>query len=354
MTRRAAVRLAGLVLATVLTSAGCGDGPSGEPGSDSPGTGSGGDVDRVPGQVVRADEAALSPDGGALVAGCLDDLCVWDTGDGSLRSTYDGGTVVAWSPDGDLIATDERDGDRDTIVLLSPDDGRVVRTLDGHPAGEANEDPEQGITTVAFGPGGDLLASAGHDGTVRLWSVADGATRGVLRTASDAPDQLSFSPDGERLAVAGPDAPTEVWDIPSGDRVGTLGAEPQGAVSFSPDGRLIATATRDAGSDTGVRLWDAASLREDRAFPDPVHAFLLAFSPDGETLAVTQSDDDAVLLWPVAGGDVRRLTGHEEPPRGVLWAPDGSALYTLTGTEGVLAWDSASGDLVRRFEVPLG
>jgi WD40 repeat protein len=357
MSRRVAgVRLAGVAvaLATALASGGCQDDSPGPSGSGSSGAMTGGDVDRVPGQVVRADAAALSPDGGSLVAGCLDDLCVWDTRDGSLRSTYEGGTVVAWSPAGDLLATDQNEGARDTIILLAAADGHVVRSLEGHPAGEPNEDPDQGVTAVAFDPGGSVLASAGHDGTVRLWSIEDGAPLAVLRTASEAPDQLAFSTDGEWLAVAGPDAPVEVWDVASGERLDTLDADAQGVVSFSPDGRLLATATRASDADATVRLWDAQSLQESGTFPDPVQAYDLTFSPDSSTLAVTQSDDEAVLLWPVAGHDVQRLTGHQESPRTALWAPDGSVLYTVSGSEGVLSWDPGTGDLVRPFELPPG
>ena len=101
-----------------------------------------------------------------------------------------------------------------------------------------------------------------------------------------------------------------------------------------------------------MRLWDAESLEEESSYPEPVQADGLAFSPDGATLAMSQKDDSAVLLWPVTGGETRELTGHEESPRAVRWSPDGSQLYSVAARDGVLQWNLDTGDVARRFELP--
>jgi hypothetical protein len=68
-------------------------------------------------------------------------------------------------------------------------------------------------------------------------------------------------------------------------------------------------------------------------------------------VAVPRKDDTGVQVWPLGAGDPVELAGHREPPRGVVWAPDGRRLYTASGTEGVLAWDPAGGDPLR-FDLP--
>ncbi|MFG1755317.1 WD40 repeat domain-containing protein, partial [Streptosporangium sandarakinum] len=62
------------------------------------------------------------------------------------------------------------------------------------------------VRSVVFSPDGERLASAGADGTVRIWNAATGRQIGAPLTGhTGLVFSVAFSPDGERLASAGAD-----------------------------------------------------------------------------------------------------------------------------------------------------
>jgi WD40 repeat protein len=67
---------------------------------------------------------------------------------------------------------------------------------------------------MAGGRDGSARATAGSDGTVRLWDVATQQEIGAPLTTDTQPVYAAaFSPDGGTLATAGADGFARLWDV---------------------------------------------------------------------------------------------------------------------------------------------
>ncbi|MGH2414732.1 MAG: WD40 repeat domain-containing protein, partial [Microcystaceae cyanobacterium] len=171
------------------------------------------------------------------------------------------------------------------------------KTLEGHGAP---------VSGVAWSPDGQTIASSSFDRTVKLWKH-DGTFMTTLpaeryaNTGHSAPVLgAAWSPDGQTIASASMDKTVKLWKR-DGTLMTTLPAEryannghsaPVSAVAWSPDGQTIASAS----GDKTVKLWKRDGTLMTTLTGHSLLIFSVAWSPDGQTIA-SGSFDRTVKLW---------------------------------------------------------
>lgn len=226
---------------------------------------------------------------------------------------------------------------------------------------------------------GSYLLSAGYDRRLIWW---DSETRQVIRQVV-AHDRwirrLISTPDGRRVVTIGDDMLCKIWDVETAELVAAFtDHRPQTphdypsmlyALAVSADGRYLAT-----GDKVGhIAVWDAARFSKLAELEAPVmytwdavqrhHSIggirSLAFSPDGEQLAVGGIGKIGNIDH--LGGPARLeifawktgkslLVKEDEERKGLieqlLWAPDASWLLAAGGdNKGFVSfWDPTNGN----------
>jgi WD40 repeat protein/serine/threonine protein kinase len=242
---------------------------------------------------------------------------------------------VSFSPSGETIATNGANG---VIRLWDFESGHEKTTLRGH-----NGD----VLSLAFSPDGKTLASGSNDKTVRLWDITVGKELIRLPVTAGV-SNVTFSQDGRMLAAGLTNGSAILWDVESSPQV--LGMIRMGefpkrsvVVAFSPDGKTLAIGGGEYDQRSDVRLWDIETRQVCKTLQGHMDSIRsIAFSPNGQMLA-TASHDRTVRLWDsVSGRQLHIGDNHTAPLWYVAFSPDGESLATASSDHTVRLWDAKS------------
>jgi WD40 repeat protein len=209
------------------------------------------------------------------------------------------------------------------------------------------------VTAVAISPDGGLVAAAGDDHLVHIWSLAEGRKLQTLRGHRDWVRSLSFSIDGARLASAGDDRQIIVWDVSTGRQALTLGGNDRAVycVRYSPCGRTLAA----VGFDRQMKLYEAVSGDLSTVLACPCSDMrAVAFSPDSSLMA-SAGRNGKVRVWDMAVHAVAfERDAQDRRIRAVSFSGDGAQLALAGDGPEIVILDGRTGQPLTTIPNPAG
>ena len=267
-------------------------------------------------------------------------IALYDLATGEQTSSLAGNArAVALSPDGQRLA------------LVSSGGAVELHPIERHGPAVTMARPHGWVGYLAFSPDGTILGGTLSDQTAVLWDVAGRKEPLILRGHKENVSKLAFSPDGEWVATTSNDYTTRIWDVHNGQVLAVVpGPWFMDAVAFSPDGNYLAISAMV--NARTVSLYQLRGRREGRRLVG--HTFgtqSLAFHPRLAWLA-TGADDCDIIVWDLgAGRPLRQWRTAETWVAALAFSPDGSLLASGNGNMWddslfdypVAIWDAATG-----------
>lgn len=280
---------------------------------------------------------AWSPDGQFIASGSADgSVRIIKAADGSLVNVYTGHTdsvkSVAWSPDSQRIASGSLD---ETVHIWNATDGGRVSIY---------KRDDEGVNSVAWSPDGQRLASGNRNAVIQVWNVTDGSDIYSYRGHRDGVNSVAWSPNGQRIASGSRDTTVQIMNAADAGNVGTYRGHTDDVytLAWSPDGQRVASGSYDG----TIQVWNAdnenhASISADHALIYMMHThmvYAVAWSPDGKHLAASSSEN-TVQVWNIMDrSHIYVYFGHTGPVAALAWSPDGQHIASASLDKTVQVW----------------
>jgi WD40 repeat protein/serine/threonine protein kinase len=283
---------------------------------------------------------AFNRDGTRIVTGggSQPAVLVWDAKSGNgLMSLRTPKVAEGWeqcvdiAPDGrTLVSGSGSDG---ALRLWNAVDGTFLRVVGRH---------RRDVLEVHFVGDGSRILSVGRDECLRLWETATGKELQTIRLHPRRIRAVAISPTDSRVVVSSGYAgggQMSVWDYETGEKIEDLsnGVAVATGLAFSPDGQRLAVAQ----PRNVLQIWETRPWQHIQTITGPVAEYACpVFDPGGQRLAA-EVWDGSICVWDVASGrQLRIYRGHVAPAKQLGFSPDGRYLAAGSGDAAIRVWDT--------------
>ena len=285
--------------------------------------------------VPTVDELVFSPDGRTLVYRSSDSVVrMWnpDTGEqiGKLAGSIPDLNQLIFSVDSSLIAAGDNFGN---IYVWDANTGAQLKTF---------SEKRTIVTALAFSPDLRTIASSSRDGSIRVWNIITGE---LMRTVAD--DYIGYttydiSSDGNKIVSLSHGINSYIWDTTTGElqeRNSTDNFVYVKDLAFSPDGNTYAM-TQYKKSFELIDL--KTNKRMEHDFEHQSQVLCVAFSSDGKLIA-SGTKDKTAHIWDATTGEEKLAIRHGLYITDVAFSPDGKTLATAGNVRNIYLWDIGTG-----------
>ena len=243
--------------------------------------------------------------------------------------------ALAISPDDKYLASAGSDM---RIIVWDLVALKQLYSLKGH-AGE--------IFTLAFSPDGKLLASGSSVGIVKLWSVAEGEEKQVIKL-SNGSTVVAFSPDGNTLAIAYGYNQIRLWDVPAGQVKSELSdpASDVSKVAFVDANHLLSSS-----SHGDIRLWNLTTAQS-ALVAGPREEFSTFAYKDG---LLASASEKSIKIFDLATKKLKRIIPQADVVgmNGITFI-SARELVCVFGGGRMTIWDVIEGRKIGQYQIPGG
>ncbi|KAK0223360.1 WD40 repeat-like protein [Armillaria fumosa] len=341
------------------------DGEDGDVVGELPGPSSSGEdnsVQAFPNHQASVFAISMHPTEALAASGGEDDFgYIWDITDGEvivkLTGHSDSVTSTAWSRDGELIATGGMDGKVRIWRRVGKENYRTWEFL------TELQGPDE-VMFLRWHPKGSVLLAGSNDSTLWLWQLPSGNTMQVFAGHTGAVQCGEFTPDGKRIVSACADGTLIYWDPRQSTPVFKLSADDG---RFNLDGitslavNFSSTLAVVGGAAGGVRVvslskGEVVSTLGGHTEGESIEAVqfidLTGNSGIGPGIVATGATDGKICIWDLSTMRLRTTLEHEDAVTTLLALPPpkGYLLVSASADKTLRTWDARTGTLVREHK----
>jgi hypothetical protein len=257
---------------------------------------------------------------------------------------FETGTVhaAALSPDGRLVASAGTDG---SVQLWSIESGKRVASLTG---------PPKPAVSIQFSPDSKLVVASG-DKAVWLWEVETKIVHKLEDKGISTILSSAFSPDRKFLAACGMDKTVRVWNLETAKVQSTLKLQgPALWAAFAPSSDVLGVVDSES-KHSVARLWNWRSQEMMTLLPDSFGVRTLAFSLDGRKL-VGGLQNGLIRSWDLPEGERpqqgNEFEGHTDFVESLVFSPEGKLFASAGADKTFRWWDLGTAGQLRSLDAP--